>query len=552
MEDGTIIPLQATLFGPVVLRWADGSTLPGFGAKHIAMFAMLATSPGQVRGRAWLADRLWGRVSQQLARSSLRQALNTMRHRMGDSFDLVFNVESDRISLRPGAVELTGGPDLGDFLEGFDIAEEGFEDWLREQRMSADPSPAQPAPPSPAYRHANVTPAIAVLPFLILGADQRLDGAGDYVAQEIIRAISRTHIVDVISHLSSRSMGAPTLALHDIKAALQPDFIVTGSLRLMGERFILQVDLIDCDTGHLVWEERFSVPISTFFEPQSRLFLETAGEVVRAVLSEAVQFGAFKPLPDLPAHRLLMSAISLMFHVSKDQFVKSRAHLDELAERRLPHSTVHAWSAQWHLLHIYQGWSADPTLSRRLATDNLAAGLDANPECAMCLAIDGNVKTVLDADFNAASMTFERSLAINNSSALTNALKCVLHTFLGDGKTAIAHAERSNLLSPRDPRKHFFESLHASACLVDHDFAKAVELADSALRASPHHISAHRTKVIGLSRAGRMEEASEAVSALMRLAPNMTVSSYLQNHSARHTGVANDWADALLEAGVPD
>jgi TolB-like protein len=455
---------------------------------------------------------------------------------------------------------------MGEFLEGFDIAEEGFEDWLRAERTRPAPDPgvdpaaapaampvvalAPHAPPQP--QEEQLRPRVAVLPALCFGLSEQYDGLGDFVAQDLVRALGRLQLLDVISHLSSRAIAAETVDVAQVRDRLGADYLVTGAIRMIGGRFVIQIDFADCAKGLHLWDGRFSIPEAALFEQGEGIISEIAGEILRVVLAESAQAGANLPLPNVETHRLLMSAISLMYHVTERPFASAQERLFEVTRRAPGHSVPQAWSAQWYLLKIYQGWSEDPLKDRSIAEDHINRGLDMNPACALTLAMDGNVKTVLNSDFAAATESFASSLAVNQSSAVANTFKSVLHTFQGQGAEAVTHAERSMILSPCDPRKHFFDALHAAAFLVSGDYQRAVDLASSSLDVSPRHISAHRSKIVGLSLGGQDDQARRAAQDLMRITPSMTVTDYLQNHPAKGTGVAAIWADALLRAGVPE
>lgn len=540
--------LQIRLYGPMRLHWNDGQAVQGLGAKQKALIAMVAKAPDMSRSRARLIADLWGRVDQRLGRSSLRQALSAMRQKMGPAFDLVFEVGPDLVGLRPEAVDLLGDASTGEFLEGMDIAEEGFEDWLRSQRSAL---PAEVAPPQIAPMVDTLHPRIAVLPLSGFSLPPELDGVGDYCAQELIRALSRLHLLDVISHLSSRVVGSETIDLAQIRDRLQVDYVVNGTVRVMGGRLVLNVDCHDCHSGTHLWDGRYSLPEEALFADSGGLLSEIAGEVLQTILSQPLDISRLRPLPSVATHRLLMSAISLMYSVAERPFAQAQERLVEVARRAPEHSVPRAWFAQWHLLKIYQGWSDDPKADRGLAEDHIARGLDMNPGCALTLAMDGNVKTVLNADFHAAADSFSGALMANHSSAVTCSFKSVLHTFLGEGDAAIAEAERSMVLSPCDPRRHFFDTLHSAAYLVGGSYDRAVELAEASLRVSPRHVSAQRSRIVGLDLSGRQVEARAAAQELMRLTPDMTVSSYLASHPARGTGVAEAWAEALGRSGIP-
>jgi tetratricopeptide (TPR) repeat protein len=115
----------------------------------------------------------------------------------------------------------------------------------------------------------------------------------------------------------------------------------------------------------------------------------------------------------------------------------------------------------------------------------------------------------------------------------------------------VALAERAQRLSPCDPRGPFFDALSAGAYVMDRQYEKAVAFAERSLRANPRHVSAHRIKIIGLVRLGRMQDAADAAKELLRRDPKMTVAGYLATHPVGRTPHGQSFAEALGEAGIP-
>jgi tetratricopeptide (TPR) repeat protein len=107
------------------------------------------------------------------------------------------------------------------------------------------------------------------------------------------------------------------------------------------------------------------------------------------------------------------------------------------------------------------------------------------------------------------------------------------------------------MLSPRDPRRPFFQTLSAGSYVAGGRYEEAVEMAEASLRHNPFHLSAHRCRVIGLQLAGREGEARNAAKELMRIDPSLRVSEYQRTHPAAQTEIIQTWAGALKQAGVP-
>jgi hypothetical protein len=112
------------------------------GSKARALIAMLCRTPDHCRPRRWLESRLWSDRGAEQASGSLRQALTELRKALGPLAD---HLQSDRdcVRLTGFQTDLQRDPEaarqaLGgerEFLEGIDILDPAFGDWLAEERQ---------------------------------------------------------------------------------------------------------------------------------------------------------------------------------------------------------------------------------------------------------------------------------------------------------------------------------------------------------------------------------------------------------------------------------
>ncbi|WP_413989896.1 alpha/beta fold hydrolase [Labrys okinawensis] len=131
----------------------DAAALPVLGRKARAILAYLASQPGHSQSREKIVDLLWGGHGEVQARMSLRQTLHAMRKLRHPSDAGRFLTDGDNITLNLDDVEvdvahftkLVAGstPEQferalalyhGDFLDGFRVNEEPFEEWCRIER----------------------------------------------------------------------------------------------------------------------------------------------------------------------------------------------------------------------------------------------------------------------------------------------------------------------------------------------------------------------------------------------------------------------------------
>lgn len=536
--------LHIRLHGAFMTSWADHQPCRIAGLKQQALLALLAAAPEYARTRTWLIARLWSESDEEKGRRNLRQLLHGLRAALGGQGAGIVGSEGDLLYLSARHVVITGSPAEGTFMEGFDLAEEGFEDWLREQRQAASvamPSARAPEPRPPARDRARYR--IAVLPFVESGTEIE-PGVGDALAHQLSVAFARSGLVDAISHFSSRQ-SSPAAEGGDV------DFQVTGRCFHAGAEIGIDVTLEDAGDGTILWGERFTERCCAVTSGDGQLIETIAGQCLWLVAREAGHLSTIRPVGQARAHVLMMNGIVHMHSFDRARFAQARRALEEVVTRCPDSPLPLAWLAQWHLLSVYQGWSDDPARTRRLAFEATGRALDLNPCCELSLAIDGNLLNVLDSDFTAAAQRFATARAINPSSALISQLSAVLCCFTGQGAEAVALTERARSLSPRDPRRAFFAGIGAASYLVAGRWGEAVSEAEAALLLNPGHVSAMRCRVIGLQSSGRHQDAALAAQDLMSVCPRFSVSGYLRDHPAAETPVGRQWAVALGDAGIP-
>jgi len=144
--------LTLRLFGGLHARCGDRN-LKFPTRKAQALLAYLAVRGGQDCVRSKLAAMFWGGAGKEQARQSLRQSLSALRSVLSAVQPGILQIESDRVTLDQSSIDVDvteferlvsrGSPrDLeqaavlyvGDLLDGVDVSEESFEDWLRSER----------------------------------------------------------------------------------------------------------------------------------------------------------------------------------------------------------------------------------------------------------------------------------------------------------------------------------------------------------------------------------------------------------------------------------
>ena len=475
------VSLEIVLFGPCIVRTTARRPQLVTGNKHRALFALLATSPTGARTRAFVQDMLWGQASFDGGRQSLRRALSDIRKRLGSSFDDVVTVTHSDVSLRLSAVRIIGGTEDGPFLDGVDGPEPAFCRWLAEMRRR--PGVGRTAYGGP-VAGLDLKPAIAVIPFQLVCGDADHRPIGDWLAVDVSRALSRTSLLFVVSHLSSREIAGRELALSSIRRDLGVDLCVTGSIRIAGDAIIADVDLCDTRNGRILLTRRFEDRIADLAGLNSALTFEMVRSISRAITDDAVSVACDRQLSGIEDHRLLLSGVGLMHRPTMAGFRCSRSFFEE-AIRRVPgNGEAYAWLAKWYVLNVFNGWSVDTDADTRRAREAAATAIARAPSNAFCLTIDGFVHNNLLRRPDIALERYAAALDADPNEALAWLLKGAHHAFTDEGALAVEHVERACRLSPLDPFKPYFQSLSATAHFASGNDRQALSLWTRLLRST--------------------------------------------------------------------
>ena len=138
--------LRISVIGAFRALANDGEDLTPRGRKARALLAILALTPTRRRSRPALQDKLWSDRGPEQGAASLRQTLTEIRRAFGERYRDCLVADMRGIGLDPDRVtvdldtadlsELARAVEAPLLLDDIDVADDEFEDWLRNQRTA--------------------------------------------------------------------------------------------------------------------------------------------------------------------------------------------------------------------------------------------------------------------------------------------------------------------------------------------------------------------------------------------------------------------------------
>ena len=432
--------------------------------------------------------------------------------------------------------------DLGDcFLKGIEVPVRAFR-ILPPQGLK---------PNTIARRRTRIQPAIAVIPPAARISPPEHDVLGEVIADEIIKILSRSQLLDVISRLSTSAFRSRALSVSEIGDYLDASYLLSGAYRVQNSRVILDIELSDVRSERILWTERFQGRVEDLLTNDADFFDDVVSHVHDMIASHELARSRTHRLATLESYSLLLTAITLMHRRSELGFHAAREMLELVIGREAHQPDPKAWLANWHVLRIQQGLSTDIARDTAEALNCTAAALDQDPNNPLALTIDGLVHTHMTDRHDLAELRYKQATMHNPSSALSWLLKGTHHAFTGNGAVAVRDTQRALSLSPLDPNGYYFHSLCASAYLADGNNDMALHHARISHKANKNHTSTLRAKAMAEWRLGKVHEARATRDELLLLEPGLTVSGWKKRSPAATYDFGRGMARTLLEIGVP-
>jgi TolB-like protein len=162
------------------------------------------------------------------------------------------------------------------------------------RHLAGKPIAARPPRPSHRLQRTPAHPAgptrvtICVLPFGNLSGDPEQEIFCDGFSQDIITELARWRLLEVRSRLASFKYRGTVIPIARIARELNVRFVVEGSVRRLGDRIRITVQLIDATTGQQVWGERYDRDAAEIFAVQDEVAQKIVSTLVgRVQVSDA-------------------------------------------------------------------------------------------------------------------------------------------------------------------------------------------------------------------------------------------------------------------------
>lgn len=508
--------LAITVLGPFQVRDGAGDVLAVKGAKNQALLAVLALSPEMTRPRRWLEDKLWSNFGPEQAGANLRQALSKLRSALGDAGDVIA-ADRTTVSLDPRRVtvdllrEVVPEDDRIELLQGMDVRDPEFEDWLRQERAALERMRAQATPSESRGILINCR-ATAEAP----GRDQMLgevlaNQIGENIAEQV-RAWRQSEtdappadapVSDVLVNTQLIPNGSGGHALF-IKATHQP------SARILYSK-LQQLDRLE--------------DILTAEVDVSRTVFEAADQIIGKLPHVLA-----KDRPESRATALSRLGLYRMFSFEKDALREAYGLMDQ-AFKRDENGVYLAWASMIRLTQMMEMAEEDQQPLLDEAVELHYRAMELAPDNVLVHAIVSKVRGTALGDTAGVLDLAQNAVERNPANAFAWRSLADALMLAGDHKGAFDASARACKIARTSPFKHYWDVGHCIISIACNRPHEAIEAGEAAARSAPMSRPAHRHLLALYAMEGQLDKAQAVAEKLSRIEPGFSLDRLVNDDS---------------------
>jgi adenylate cyclase len=393
-------------------------------------------------------------------------------------------------------------------------------------------------------------PSIAVLPFANMSGDAEQEYFSEGITEDIITNLSRNRAFFVISRSTSFTYKGPAVDIAKMARELGVRYVLEGSIRRAGNRVRITAQLIDAETGHHLWADRYDRELADVFAVQDEIAQSITGAIGPGIISAEIVHAQRKDPSQLDAWDRIMRGHWHIRRFTRDDLGEACRLLTEAIELDPTNSIALGDLAFATHFEAVFGWGDDFAQARERSGEaaRKAVAADAGDASAhSALAID-ELFTGRDEQ---AQRRLRRALDLDPNHAAARGYLGVCYAFGGDYDAALPHLDEAIRLSPRDPLLVIWHLCKGWAALATKRYGEAVECATQAAEDNSEFPDIYAVLAAANGQLGNEVAARAALDQLLLRMPALTAGDERLNRPFARAQDRERFLEGLRKAGMP-
>jgi TolB-like protein/class 3 adenylate cyclase len=394
-------------------------------------------------------------------------------------------------------------------------------------------------------------PSIAVLPFQNMSGDPEQEYFADGIVEDIITALSRFKGLFVVARNSSFTYKGKAVDIKRVGRELGVRYVLEGSVRKSSGKVRINGQLIDSATGSHVWADRFDGKLEDVFELQDQITASVVGELMTNVEAAEIERANRKPTANLDARDCCWRGLAQQRKSTRSSTDAALSYLLKATDLDQNFASAYGIAAVVYVIRKMNFWMVDVAQESAEAIRLARRAVELGEMDEMALCRGGYALAFIAGELDLAAECIRRGLAMNPNLAAGWFYSALVHQYLGEHETSLAHVSQSARLSPRDPWGWQGKQVSATSHMYLGHFEEAVSLAEQIVTGHPTFMPSWRALACCRALAGDTASANIAARKALELEPSLTVSAMVALVPLRRAVDVECLKEGYLRAGFP-
>jgi len=385
----------------------------------------------------------------------------------------------------------------------------------RTRQLRPDPSAhaaaAGQAPPAAAAIDDKLS--IAVLPFVNMSDDKSREYLADGMTEDIITGLSCDSRLFVIARNSTFAYKGQAVDIRAIGKELGVRYVLEGSIRPLGERLRITMQLVETATGSHVWSDKIDRPEAELFDVMD----EVVDGLVTTLFSNLGIAEARRAARQHPEHlqawALCVQAEAHSLQIGPEATAAEGALLQQATRIEPGYALGWALLAKWTSTQIGKQTGAARAADKALTLSHAEKALKLAPHDPVVLGYCGFVFVLTGITMRGIDC-LERSLDLNPNSGKFRLYYGFALWADGRPEEGLAQLNMFMRLSPRDPHLGLAYSYYSNCYLALEEYEQAEQSARNSIKLLPGFLPGAVNLVLALAAQGRVDEARQEMKLL--------------------------------------
>jgi TolB-like protein/cytochrome c-type biogenesis protein CcmH/NrfG len=380
-----------------------------------------------------------------------------------------------------------------------------------------------------------------------MSGDPKQEYFSDGISEEIITALSKTPKLFVIARNSSFTYKSKPVKVQQVGRDLGVKYVLEGSVRKSEDKVRITAQLVNVQTGHHLWAERYDRELKDIFALQDEITKNIITELqVQLTGGEEARLWA-KGTDNLEAYLKYLQGIVHKAHFNKEENILARRMAEEAIELDPQFSNAYALLGLTHMMDVWLKTAKSPKQSIGRAIELAQKALDFDSSNAAAHGMLGFLFTMGN-QHEKGIVEAEKAVALNPSSALAHQFLGLALRFGGRPNDAIPIIEKAIRLDPFAPSNYIFNLGLAYLFAGRHE--RAIQQCKKATDREPNNLGAHLALAVTYSVSDRDEEARAVGAEILKIEPQFSVEYYSKTLTYKNQADKETFIAALRKAGL--